>query len=172
MGGRIRLPVLEVFGQKAGMGVPGNEGRMGQHIKEKRSVCDRAEHHTLAQGGLHTLARLLAVLAPSGQLGNQRVVVHADLAVQFHPRVNPNAGPGRRLPGQDRPGGGQEAVGRVFGVQPALTRVAAGLNSVLTEAQLFAGGNPDLFADQVEACLLYTSPSPRDGLLSRMPSSA
>ena len=26
--------------------------------------------------------------------------------------------------------------------------------------------------DQVEGCLLYTSPSPRDGLLSRMPSSA
>ena len=27
-------------------------------------------------------------------------------------------------------------------------------------------------ADPNEACLLYTSPSPRDGLLSRMPSSA
>ena len=26
--------------------------------------------------------------------------------------------------------------------------------------------------DEHEACLLYTSPSPRDGLLSRMPSSA
>ena len=26
--------------------------------------------------------------------------------------------------------------------------------------------------DEVVACLLYTSPSPRDGLLSRMPSSA
>ena len=26
--------------------------------------------------------------------------------------------------------------------------------------------------DQAIACLLYTSPSPRDGLLSRMPSSA
>ena len=26
--------------------------------------------------------------------------------------------------------------------------------------------------DQPEVCLLYTSPSPRDGLLSRMPSSA
>ena len=25
---------------------------------------------------------------------------------------------------------------------------------------------------ETEACLLYTSPSPRDGLLSRMPSSA
>ena len=29
-------------------------------------------------------------------------------------------------------------------------------------------GDPDM----VYACLLYTSPSPRDGLLSRMPSSA
>ena len=26
--------------------------------------------------------------------------------------------------------------------------------------------------DKIQACLLYTSPSPRDGLLSRMPSSA
>ena len=26
--------------------------------------------------------------------------------------------------------------------------------------------------DEAEGCLLYTSPSPRDGLLSRMPSSA
>ncbi len=26
--------------------------------------------------------------------------------------------------------------------------------------------------DQAKVCLLYTSPSPRDGLLSRMPSSA
>ena len=29
-----------------------------------------------------------------------------------------------------------------------------------------------LSADQLITCLLYTSPSPRDGLLSRMPSSA
>ena len=32
------------------------------------------------------------------------------------------------------------------------------------------GGQGDL--DQCKFCLLYTSPSPRDGLLSRMPSSA
>ena len=31
---------------------------------------------------------------------------------------------------------------------------------------------PALFVDTPETCLLYTSPSPRDGLLSRMPSSA
>ena len=28
------------------------------------------------------------------------------------------------------------------------------------------------FDEQLKTCLLYTSPSPRDGLLSRMPSSA
>ena len=32
--------------------------------------------------------------------------------------------------------------------------------------------NLDRFGDDLETCLLYTSPSPRDGLLSRMPSSA
>ena len=32
-------------------------------------------------------------------------------------------------------------------------------------------GDDEMF-DMVHACLLYTSPSPRDGLLSRMPSSA
>ena len=30
----------------------------------------------------------------------------------------------------------------------------------------------DIKDDQIKYCLLYTSPSPRDGLLSRMPSSA
>ena len=28
------------------------------------------------------------------------------------------------------------------------------------------------YHDPIDGCLLYTSPSPRDGLLSRMPSSA
>ena len=30
----------------------------------------------------------------------------------------------------------------------------------------------DLQGEEISICLLYTSPSPRDGLLSRMPSSA
>ena len=30
----------------------------------------------------------------------------------------------------------------------------------------------DIFVSSTKSCLLYTSPSPRDGLLSRMPSSA
>ena len=44
---------------------------------------------------------------------------------------------------------------------------------------LLGGGYPELYGKELaenqsmlESCLLYTSPSPRDGLLSRMPSSA
>ena len=37
-------------------------------------------------------------------------------------------------------------------------------------AGIVAGSDPE--AELLETCLLYTSPSPRDGLLSRMPSSA
>ena len=38
----------------------------------------------------------------------------------------------------------------------------------LTDKELFDG----MKTEKAELCLLYTSPSPRDGLLSRMPSSA
>ena len=36
----------------------------------------------------------------------------------------------------------------------------------------FSGLIGALGANRIDTCLLYTSPSPRDGLLSRMPSSA
>ena len=36
----------------------------------------------------------------------------------------------------------------------------------------FEGQRLALVSDEADSCLLYTSPSPRDGLLSRMPSSA
>ena len=39
-------------------------------------------------------------------------------------------------------------------------------NKMLSEGRRYWPSNP------FDACLLYTSPSPRDGLLSRMPSSA
>ena len=36
----------------------------------------------------------------------------------------------------------------------------------------FSYSQPMVVVDWANSCLLYTSPSPRDGLLSRMPSSA
>ena len=54
------------------------------------------------------------------------------------------------------------------------TRSNAGIFDVSHMGQLFIYGDDNLTNDleKIFPCLLYTSPSPRDGLLSRMPSSA
>ena len=55
---------------------------------------------------------------------------------------------------------------RVAAVKKMVEKVGGKLGAVT-----YLQGPFDVIAD-VEVCLLYTSPSPRDGLLSRMPSSA
>ena len=45
--------------------------------------------------------------------------------------------------------------------------ISLGCKYIETDVQVSSDGIPYIFH-----CLLYTSPSPRDGLLSRMPSSA
>ena len=63
------------------------------------------------------------------------------------------------------------------------TKTDAGQEKLLATARQLAAYNPDFFSctygaggstrdRTLNTCLLYTSPSPRDGLLSRMPSSA
>ena len=45
-------------------------------------------------------------------------------------------------------------------------------NEIFTEYDIQVLHIPQLTKKHILCCLLYTSPSPRDGLLSRMPSSA
>src|SRR5664279_3606907 len=79
------------------------------------------------------------------------------------------------------------ADGRRVEIRPILGSDAPELAEAIRAADAetlharFLGGAPQLTdavldkltrVDYVRRCLLYTSPSPRDGLLSRMPSSA
>ena len=58
-------------------------------------------------------------------------------------------------------------------VGPQLAGDAAALARLLEDAALASKlSHPNIAALWEYGCLLYTSPSPRDGLLSRMPSSA
>ena len=45
-------------------------------------------------------------------------------------------------------------------------------NNNTTLTQILAMDAEEIYHSNTQGCLLYTSPSPRDGLLSRMPSSA
>ena len=59
----------------------------------------------------------------------------------------------------------QNATGRTFGAEEIEMLTAAIESGTLTSTK-------GTFVKQLEACLLYTSPSPRDRTRSRMPSSA
>ena len=47
-----------------------------------------------------------------------------------------------------------------------------GINNSYANLRLFGHSENDVLVTLYRDCLLYTSPSPRDGILSRMPSSA
>ena len=65
--------------------------------------------------------------------------------------VDPDAGSARPAQGGDRARGGQEAAGRVLGVDPALDGVAAHGHVVLGQAERLAGRHPQLGGDDVDA---------------------
>ena len=66
---------------------------------------------------------------------------------------------------------GGYAIGLYAG-RPIIGRFARPSLSRKLDEILIRYGNAGVFIAAVSPCLLYTSPSPRDGLLSRMPSSA
>ena len=58
-----------------------------------------------------------------------------------------------------------------FAVQNNLD-ISSEINQIKEAEDKLLSQYEDAFRENTSACLLYTSPSPRDGLLSRMPSSA
>ena len=66
-----------------------------------------------------------------------------------------------------------QALGVWYALRPARERLILLVAAVVLLAYVwFMLAFETLEASQASTCLLYTSPSPRDGLLSRMPSSA
>ena len=68
------------------------------------------------------------------------------------------------------------ALAEALAPSPAIVKRRAWLEHAAAACAALGGAGPAARAKQDDSlqfsCLLYTSPSPRDGLLSRMPSSA
>src|SRR5664279_1827293 len=95
--------------------------------------------------------------------GHEMIAEGADIIDVGGESTRPGAGPV----------GADEELRRVIPVIEALAgEVRVSIDTTkhaVAEAAVDAGAT---LINDVSACLLYTSPSPRDGLLSRMPSSA
>ena len=84
----------------------------------------------------------------------------------------------KKLQGKGKSGKAEKALAKIqklYGIESRLK--GASVETRKAERQQHAKPILDelyewMTTQQVIACLLYTSPSPRDGLLSRMPSSA
>ena len=68
-------------------------------------------------------------------------------------------------------GSGPIVIGQACEFDYSGTQACKALRSEGFEV-ILVNSNPASIMTDPETCLLYTSPSPRDGLLSRMPSSA
>ena len=63
-------------------------------------------------------------------------------------------------------------IGIMYGYAAFFFLLIGGLEALVLRIQLSQPDNNFLTAAEYNACLLYTSPSPRDWTISRMPSSA
>ena len=68
----------------------------------------------------------------------------------------------------------EQEDGKDIGLSVLIRRKVKNMDDVLKKPLLFDKDKKplELYEELPNGCLLYTSPSPRDGLLSRMPSSA
>ena len=104
-GGRGALVAREELVDEAGVQVAGAQFRVLQNLAEEADVGADAAHVVFAQGADHALDGLLAVGAPDGQLGEQRVVLHGDgpaivdAAIQANARAHAGASRRVSLPG-------------------------------------------------------------------------
>ena len=103
----------------------GGEGGVGDDGPVERQGGGQPADLELGQGPGGALQCLLAGGAGDDELAEQRVPGGADHRARLHAGVEPDAGPGGRLPGGDGAGRGQEAAAGVLGVDPELDRVAA-----------------------------------------------
>ena len=118
---------------------------------------DALDHH-FRERDTHAGNRLLAVRPVGDHLADHRIIVRGHEIARVRVRVDAYARAARGVPRRDPSRGGREAKG-ILGVDPALHGMTLQNHILLSQAQLLAGGNPDLFLHQVD---------PGDHLCDRM----
>ena len=130
----IDLCLAEAFGTAE----RAEEGDVRPHAGDERVIESIGE----------PMQRNLACRRIRDQLGDHGIVEGRHLAALFHPALDPHVG--RKFQSDDRTGRGQEAVIRIFSIDPRFNGVASEGDFALRQRQLFAGRDLKLPGDEIE----------------------
>ena len=130
----IDLSLAEAFGTAE----RAEEGDVRPHAGDERVIERIGE----------PMQRDLACRRMRDQLGDHGIVEGRHLAALFHPALDPHVG--RKFQSDDGTGRGQEAVVRIFSIDPRFNGVAGEGDFALRQRQLFAGRDLKLPGDEIE----------------------
>src|SRR5690606_8959056 len=126
-----------------------HEAGVGHEFAVQGNVGVHAFDHHFRKRNAHAGDRLFARVAIGDELADHGVVVGRHRVAREHMGVHAHARPTRHVPVGDAARTRNELEG-IFGVDPALDRMAAELHIALTQREFFAGCNTDLLLHQID----------------------
>ena len=140
-----------MLNEKACGRLPSQECRLIQNMSQTGLVCLQAQKRGICQRAPQATNRHIARTAVGDDLGQQGVIVGGDRVACPDAVVDADAFARRWSPEQHRPGGGQELVGRVFGIESRLDGMAAKYDVFLRPGQWLPTGQANLPLDDIDA---------------------
>ena len=142
----------EAFFHKARIVLTAHEAMRIHHGLVEGDVGAHAHDAIFLQCAAHAQDGLGARFAPDDQLGDHRVVIRRDLETGIYARVHADARTGGQQAVRDAPGGWQEIIIRIFGVDAAFDGMTVEFDIFLFVAQLPSARDADLLRHNVHAC--------------------
>ena len=128
------------------------ERRMRAQRAQERNIGHHAGDLIFAKRGTQASQRGSPIAVPDNQLGDHRIIVHADFIAGLHTAVDAHLRIGLRFPQMfQKPAGGQKPARRILGIDARLDGMAVDSDLPLVERQRFAAGHAQLPFDQIEA---------------------
>jgi hypothetical protein len=126
-----------------------------EQFDEQGDVGADAEHGIAAQRGQRAPARGVACVAPGNQLGQQRIVVHADFGSLRDTGIDADAGHRRLAVEEKRARLWEIVAGRIFGVDADFDRMATLADGRLRPGQRLTRRNRQLGTHEVHTGDLF-----------------
>src|ERR1700733_15900743 len=116
---------------------------------EESNITSRASKQSPVEGAGQAIEGGLARCLVHDKLGNHRIIVRRYLTAGLDTAIDPYIG--RQFERHNPAGRRQKFVFRILGIKPGFDGVAAGVDALLRERQLFTGGDPELPFNKIKA---------------------